>query len=190
MEEKREHYRRKEHHSTVCCRFAFEVGQSEVLEMYWGFFTPGCLSANDYFIYVGCVLFTFPASVSPIRLLSVSALKKTALTSCKNALRERRGSTKGKIGGLCKNYKEERVCSWCKGQKYDFLGVSVVLKTWFEGGERYSGFCSLTPVSLCSGETMFTVQITALTASIWGSNGKKGKEEHLEREDQAKNNWR
>ncbi len=52
-------YRTKEQSSTVfsvCCRFAFMAEGEEVLVMYCGFFTPGWLLANDYFIYVDYVL--------------------------------------------------------------------------------------------------------------------------------------
>lgn len=41
---------------SVCCRFAFMAQWREVSVMYCGFFTPGCLLANDYFIYVAYVL--------------------------------------------------------------------------------------------------------------------------------------
>ncbi len=39
---------------SVCCRFAFKAEEREVLVMYCGFFTPGCLLANDYFTVYMC----------------------------------------------------------------------------------------------------------------------------------------
>lgn len=55
MGKKEKANRTKEHSSTVfsiCLRFAFMAVGTEVLVMYCGFFTPGWVLANDYFIYV------------------------------------------------------------------------------------------------------------------------------------------
>lgn len=111
MGKKEKANRTKEHSSTVfsiCLRFAFTAVGTEVLVMYCGFFTPGWVLANDYFIYVlystcfMCICSFCLTFLSP----SCLGLKKAPLTRWKNDLRECRGGKKNERLLTCARKKE------------------------------------------------------------------------------------